>query len=137
MPESPFSDNSFVKFLEEEKLTGSRCLQCSTIYAPPRDICPNCHVSKMEWVTFSGRGRLAAFTCIAVAPPSMVEKGFGRTNPYCTGVVELDEGARVVARIEGVDAAHPETIRIGIPVRALFPRREQGESQPALAFEPA
>ncbi len=132
----PFSDSSYVKFLEEGKLAGTRCLQCSGMYAPPRGFCPNCHVSKMEWVTFSGKGRLAAFTCIAVAPPSMIEKGYGRTNPYCTGVVALDEGARVVARIEGVDAARPETIRIGTAVHALFPRKDQGADQPALAFEP-
>ena len=39
----------------------------------------------------------------------MVEEGYDRNNPYCSGAVELVEGPRVVARIEGVDTLHPET----------------------------
>ena len=49
-----------------------------------------------------GAGRLVALTSISIGPPAMQMEGFNRNNPYCTGVVELDEGPRVVARIEDV-----------------------------------
>ena len=61
----------------------------------------------------AGTGRLIAFTCIAIGPPWMAARGFDREHPYCSAVIELDEGPRVVARIEGVDTNRPEDIRIG------------------------
>ncbi|MED5415594.1 MAG: OB-fold domain-containing protein, partial [Candidatus Latescibacterota bacterium] len=42
-------------------------------------------------------------------------------NPYCTGVVRLHEGPRIVARIDGVDACHPERIDIGLPLAIRLP----------------
>ena len=138
MEERPFSDISYEKFLNEEKLMGSRCKGCGTQYVPPRSICVDCYGSEMEWIEMKGRGRLAAFTCINIPPPFMIAQGYNRKNPYCTGVVELEEGARVDARIEGVDCAKPEDIKVGMPLKVKYLHREEGEkSETYLAFEPA
>ena len=84
-----------------------------------------------------GAGRLVALTSISIGPPAMWEEGFNRENPYCAGVVKLDEGPRVVARIEGVDARNPESIEIGIPVTAVYLHRGEGEDRTTqLAFRP-
>jgi uncharacterized OB-fold protein len=112
MDARPFSDISYEKLLGEEKLAGSRCAKCNALFVPPKPICTKCYGTQMEWVEMSGKGKLFAFTVITVCPPAMAAEGYSRTNPYCTGVVELDEGARVDARIEGVDATKPETIRV-------------------------
>ncbi|TET58047.1 MAG: Zn-ribbon domain-containing OB-fold protein [Dehalococcoidia bacterium] len=137
MEEKHFSDISYEQFLNEEKLMGSRCKQCGAFFVPPRPICIKCYASEMEWVQTKGKGKLAAFTCIAVGPPFMMEEGYNRTRPYVSGVVELEEGARVVARIEGVDGSKPETIKIGTPLRAEFLHRGEGEdSATFLAFRP-
>ena len=135
MQDRPFSDISFESFLNEEKLMGSRCKKCQALYVPPRPICPACRGSEMSWEQVSGRGRLAAFTCISIAPPSMIAEGYNRHNPYISGVVELDEGARVDARIEGIDPQKPEEIRIGMPLQAKFLQR--GDHRTVLAFDPA
>ena len=74
----------------------------------------------MEWQTMEGVGRLVAFTSISVGPPPMVQQGYGRDNPYCTGVVELKEKTRVVARLKGVDSLNPDTIKVGLPVKVEF-----------------
>jgi scaffold protein (connect acetoacetyl-CoA thiolase and HMG-CoA synthase) len=138
MEDRPFSDVSYDKFMEEEKLMGSRCEACQVLYVPPRPICIKCYGSEMDWVELKGEGRLAAFTCISVGPPFMMAEGYSRKNPYCSGVVELAEGARVDARIEGVDTQKPETIRVGIPLKAKFLHREGAEEgQTVLIFEPA
>lgn len=85
----------------------------------------------------SGKGKLAAFSCIAIGPPSMIAEGYDRNNPYCVGVVELDEGVRVDARIEGVNGREPQTIRMGMPLQVVFLRRVEGEeTETCLAFEP-
>ena len=84
-----------------------------------------------------GAGRLVAVTSISIGPPAMQEEGFNRNNPYCTGVVELDEGPRVVARIEGVDARNPESIEIGMSVAAVYLHRGEGDDRTTqLAFRP-
>ncbi len=129
MEDRPFSDISYRKFLEEEKLMGSKCGTCSALFAPPRSICIQCHGSDMEWIGMSGTGVLAAFTCIAIGPASMIAEGYDRENPYCVGVVELAEGPRVDARIEGVDTTNPEAIRVGMPLKAKFLKT-------CLGFEP-
>lgn len=138
MEARPFTDFAYEQFLGEEKLMGSRCGKCGALFAPPRPLCTNCHGSEMEWVQLSGRGKLAAFSCIGVGPPFMVEEGYDRNRPYCVGVIELEEGARAVARIEEVDASRPESIRVGMPLTMKFLHRGEGEdSKTFLAFKPA
>ena len=137
MEERPFSDISYELFLNEKRLMGSRCKGCGTQYVPPRSICVDCYGSDMEWIEMKGNGHLAAFTCINIPPPFMIAQGYNRKNPYCTGVVELEEGTRVDARIEGVDCANPESINIGMPLKVKYLQREEGEKKETyLAFEP-
>ena len=137
MEERPFSDISYEQFLNKEKIMGSKCKKCHALYAPPRPICIKCQSSEMEWVEFKGEGKLTAFTCIAVGPPFMIAEGYNRKNPYVSGVVELDGGVRVDARIEGVDANSPDDIKVGMPLRAKFLHRGEGEKKETyLAFEP-
>lgn len=138
MEDRPFTDASYEQFLNEEKIMGSRCKKCQALYVPPRPVCLKCGGGDMEWAQMSGRGKLAAFTCIGIGPSFMAEEGYDRKNPYCTGVVELEENVRMDARIEGVDARNPETIRVGTPMTAEFLHRGEGESQRTFpAFRPA
>jgi len=68
----------------------------------------------------------------------MIEEGYSRKNPYCSGVVELKEGVRVDARIEGVDTNKPEDIKVGMALSAKFlHRQKEGIEKTYLAFEPA
>lgn len=138
MEARPINDVSYEEYLKEEKLMGSRCRSCRALFLPPRPICTECHKPEMDWEEVEGKGRLVSFTCIAVGPPLMKEEGFGRNNPYCLGIVEFDQGVRVVARIQGVDARRPESIRIGMPLSARFLHRGEGDTaRTVLAFEPA
>lgn len=137
MEERPFSDFSYRQFLKEEKLMGSKCKECDALFVPPRPICIQCHSSKMEWIEMKGRGKLAAFTVIAIGPPSMIAEGYDRNNPYCSGVVQLEEGPRVDARIEGVDTKKPEGIKVGMPLTVKYLHRGEGEDlKTYLAFQP-
>lgn len=138
MAQKPFSDLSFEQYLAEEKLMGSRCKTCGTLYLPPRPICIGCHGADMEWVQMKGEGRVAAFTCIAICPPAMLAEGYNRDNPYCTGVVALEEGVRVDARLEEVDPREPESIHVGMPVSVKYVHRDDGSvRRTTLAFRPS
>jgi len=134
----PFNDISYEQFLSEEKLMGARCQKCGVLFVPPRSICIKCYGTEMEWVEMKGKGKLAAFTCIAIGPPFMIKEGYDRKHPYVSGVVELEEGVKVVARIEGVDGSKPETIKIGTPLQVEFLHKGEGENSTTfLAFRPS
>jgi uncharacterized protein len=115
-----FNDVSFQQYLNEKRLMAARCTNCGALFFPPRGYCIGCSSFQMEWVELKGSGKISAFTCIAVGPPAMMEQGYDRKNPYCTGVVDLDEGPRTAARIEGVDAGNPAEIHLGMSVTATF-----------------
>ncbi|MGC9358377.1 MAG: Zn-ribbon domain-containing OB-fold protein, partial [Anaerolineae bacterium] len=88
---------TFYNYLNEHKLMGIRCKACGHIHVPPRPVCPGCRDAEIEWVEMSGRGKLAAFTIIYIAPTPMLAAGYSRKHPYCSGIVELEEGARISA----------------------------------------
>ncbi len=133
--ERPFTSASFEQYLNEKKLMGSHCTTCNKDFLPPRAICPNCHGDQLTWIEFSGKGRLAAFTSIFIAPTVMIAEGYGRENPYLAGVVELDEGVKISAQILGLDARKAEEVKIGAPLKVEFVERGEGESKKmALAF---
>lgn len=125
--DTAFTNTAYQAFLDEEKLMGSRCVETGEIFVPPRAMCPNTYSTNMEMVSVSGKGKLVAFTAIHIGPTSMVEAGYDRFNPYCTGVVQLDEGPLLSGQILGVDAKNPESIAIGTPLRVTFVNRSHGE----------
>ncbi|MFC1934920.1 Zn-ribbon domain-containing OB-fold protein [Chloroflexota bacterium] len=137
MEERPFSDISYHQFLSEEKIMGSKCKKCGALYAPPRPICIKCRGIEMQWVEMRGKGKLVAFTCIAVVTPVMTKAGYDKQHPYVVGVVELEEGVKVDAHIKGIDGTKPEAIKIGTPLVVEFPHSSKGkDSQIILTFRP-
>ena len=130
-----FNAASYYSYLKEGQLMGVRCRNCGQLSAEARPMCQACHSRDMEWFAFSGRGQLSAFTCISVVPNAMGEKGFGRNNPYCSGIVTLEEGPRISALILGVDAANPQNIGTGIALTLQV--EDQDKDRPTLAFVPA
>ena len=60
MEERTFSDISFEKYLDEDRLMGSQCKKCNEVFLPPRPICIKCHSPEMKWVEMETKGRLSA-----------------------------------------------------------------------------
>ncbi|MBN2123717.1 MAG: Zn-ribbon domain-containing OB-fold protein [Deltaproteobacteria bacterium] len=133
--ENDFYSAAYHRHLREKKLVGSRCGACGRLSVPPKPLCPKCRGTGMSLVEMKGKGRLASYSVIAVPPPLMVEEGFDRSRPYCSGVVELEEGPKVMARILGVDLDRPDRIRIGTPLGVEFTEAEHdGDMKTFLAF---
>ena len=93
------------------------------------------HGRDMEWHEFSGKATLSTFTSISIVPVSMANKGYGRDNPYCTGIVTLEEGPRISARITGVDAQNPQNIKPGIDM--VLDLEDIDAENPTPTFRPA
>jgi uncharacterized OB-fold protein len=83
-------------------------------------------------VELSARGRLWAWTAVTSAPP-----GYRGPVPYGFGVVELDDGVRVVTRLTEPD---PGALRAGQPVRLVLEAIGGGDGEDPVvvyAFAPA
>ena len=133
---SEFTSAAFYTKLKENKqLVGVRCQDCDHLSPEPRPMCPECHGFNMEWHRFSGKAKLSTFTCISIVPVSMAAKGYGRDNPYCTGIVSLEEGPRISALIKGIDGTNPQRIKTGMDL--VLDPDDLDEESPALAFKPA
>jgi uncharacterized OB-fold protein len=131
----PFTAASFNQYLKENKLMGTQCTDCAALHLPPRAICPVCQSDQMIWKEFNGQGKLSAFTAVYIGPTFMNELGFDRANPYLTGVVTLDEGVKISARLLGFEEAQPAEVEIDTPLS--FEVLILGEAEvagPQLAF---
>ena len=91
----------------------------------PRPIGVKSGKANLEWRASSGRGVLYSYTLVHVPAP-----GFEDRVPYLIGLVELDEGVRIVANLVGVGA---DDVRIGMPMRVTWEPLGDGNYY---AFEP-
>lgn len=136
--DNQFTFSAYTGYLNEHRLMGSRDIKTGEIFLPPRPLNPANFSTDMEWVAFSGRGFLQAFTIIHIGSIPMIAAGYDRNNPYCVGIVKTEEGPLISAQILGVDPGQPESIKIGIPVKVKYIDREYGGVRKTfLAFEPA
>jgi len=67
---------------------------------------------EFEFIEMSGKATLHTFTEIVAAPT-----GFEELTPYTVGVVDLDEGGRLLARIG--DTVENEEIKIGMKLQVV------------------
>ena len=134
--EKDITIQSYLEYIANKKLMGSKCKKCNAMYVPPRKLCIKCNSTDMEWVEMSGKGKVAAFSCIGVGTTFMVEKGYSMKKPYCFSVIKLDEGPMISGQLIGVDESKPETIKIDTPVKVTFIETElKGETRVDLGFE--
>ncbi len=75
------------------------CNACGARYFPPTPRCWACGAFDMGWTAASGRGHLYSF---AVPHHPQVD---GFTYPLFVGLVELEEGVRIVSNIVGCERA--------------------------------
>ena len=99
-------------------------------------MCSACRSFDVAWHPFSGNATLSTFTLHFGGPRLLGEgRGYGRNNPYCTGIVTLEEGPRISARITGVDGSNPQSIRTGMAL--ALDLEDLDPDRPSLAFRPA
>jgi len=135
--EKEITVQNYLEYVNSKKLMGSKCKKCNETYVPPRKLCIKCNSTDLEWVEMSGKGKLAAFSCIGVGTTFMVSKGYSMKKPYCFSVIKLDEGPMISGQLIGVDESKPDTILIGTPVKLSFIETDlKGETRVDLGFEP-
>lgn len=99
--------------LREGRLLLKRCGSCSRQHHYPRELCPYCGSDALEWSPVRGTGSVYSFT-VARRPAG---PAFKQDVPYVVAIIELDEGARMMSNIVGID---PDEVRIGQRVAVEF-----------------
>lgn len=115
------------------RLRYTYCRSCGRGFYPPRTRCVYCGSRDVEERYSSGRGVLREYTIVYQTPA-----GYTDFSPLVIGLVELDEGLRVLAQIVDIE---PEKISPGLRVEAVLRRLyvdgETGLIQYGLKFAPA
>lgn len=97
----------------EHKLLVQRCAGCGQHVFYPRVYCPHCHGDELTWIQASGRGTVYSLTVVRRA----AGPAFADDVPYVIGLIDLEEGVRLLSRIQVSD---PDDARIGMAVQVAF-----------------
>ncbi len=111
MPETDLmpSIEKFYGLASKGQLQLAECSDCKAKYATPKTVCPKCLSTKMRFIPSTGSGKIVSYTVIHVPPIGFQEKA-----PYILGIVELQEGPRLLGLINGVK---PEEAKVGQRVK--------------------
>jgi uncharacterized OB-fold protein/acyl dehydratase len=88
-----------------------KCSSCGKLRHPPRPLCSHCQSREWESIVASGKGTIYSY--VVMYYPEIP----GYHYPLAVGVIELEEGTRLVANIEGID--HDE-LEIGMAVQGAI-----------------
>ena len=97
----PAPDNASRHFWQsaaDGQLVVQRCTDCGRYQFYPRAPCTHC-TGEAEWVAAAGRGTLRTFTVIR----QNRSEAFADLSPYAVGIVELEEGVRMMSNIIDCD----------------------------------
>jgi uncharacterized OB-fold protein len=108
--------------LRADRFMLQQCETCGRSVFYPRVLCPFCGSEALAWRQ-AGRGGTVYSTTVVARR----EKDGG---PYNVALVDLDEGVRMLSRIEGLA---PEDVRIGMRVR---PTIGAIDGEPVVLFAP-
>lgn len=117
-------DNAFwFEAAREGRLAIQRCGDCGSLRHPPSPACPSCRSFVWDAVTASGRCTLHSWTVIHHPQ----DPAF--TYPLAVGLVDLEEGTRLVADIAGVPH---DDLHVGMALEVGFSEHAHGEVLPQL-----
>jgi len=123
----PIAPGLFTVGPDGPTLAAARCAACTRMHFPAGPACPYCAAADVRPAVVGPTGRLWLFTVVTSRPP-----GYRGPLPYGFGVVELDGGLRVVARLT---EARLERLRPGLPMRLVVePLFDDDEGRPVLSW---
>ena len=77
------------------ELLVQQCRACGKTNMWPRYACPHCQSDELDWTKSAGSGTLHSFCVLRQGAP----EGHEADLPYALGVVKLDEGVQILARL--------------------------------------
>ena len=135
---TPAVEGLFREAEDGARLCGSRCAHCGTPAFPKSALChsADCDDSQMQDAEFGPNGTVWSYSVqnYPPPPPAIVPDPY---EPYALGVVDLEDGLRVVGRLTSTD---PAQIGVGSAVRLVVGEigiDTEGKARSSWIFEPA
>ncbi len=105
-------DNEFFwEGARRHELRIQQCQGCQALHNPPTPRCPDCGSFDQGWIVSSGRGHLYSYA----VPRYPQVRGF--RYPVLVGLIELEEGARLVSNVVGVTR---DQLAVGMPLEVCW-----------------
>ncbi len=123
MQDAKRPDQFFQRALAEGEILLPKCDDCGAYHFFPRVLCPHCHGTAISWKQAAGKGRVYTTT--------VVRRSANRGGDYNVCMVELQEGVRMMSRVEGIA---PGEVAIDMAVTAFV---GEAEGAPAVLFKPS
>ena len=95
-PEVDLESRAWWEGLRSHQILLQHCGQCGRVRFPPMPRCPWCACDTFDTVESSGRGAVYSFVTAHVA----ISPGYRGSLPYTVATVALDEGPRLLGRVE-------------------------------------
>jgi uncharacterized OB-fold protein len=111
--------NDFIDYLEQGKVMGTRCVDCSQVFFPPRANCYKCLSSNVEWFEVSGKGKLITYSKLKYAPV-----GFENDLPYSIAVLDYGD-YRIFGRI--ASSVPDDDIKLGMEMNTVVNKLPNGQ----------
>ena len=115
----------FAELRDNKRIMGRHCLGCDRTLVPARAYCDACFRETDEWVTIGTRGRIDAFTIVAMKFP-------GLPDPPLAIVYVTLEGAdtAILNYLDGIDLGDIDVAAAALmerpQVEAVFDEQPQG-----------
>lgn len=110
-----------------------QCQSCRKFNMYPRYACPFCQSENLGWQKASGKGKLLSWTVLRAGGP----EGFETETPYALGVVRLEEGVQLLARLVNDSSGDWKDYACDMPVKFAPGTPEQMQARPAAWFTAA
>ena len=91
--DGPGPDAQFLQALGEGRVMLQHCQDCAAVRFPPALVCRRCGSPRLDWRASPGQGTVYSTTTVR-----------DRAGDYNVAIVELEGGARMMSRVEGVGA---------------------------------
>jgi uncharacterized protein len=118
----------FWEATRERRLVVQWCRPCGKPIFYPREVCPRCLGTDLEWRDSAGTGTVYAAS--VQHKPSMPLPAYSE-GPFVIALIELDEGVRLMSNVVGCD---PEAVTVGMEVAVTWEELTDGRHLPL--FQP-
>lgn len=112
------ASSRFLRAIEQGRLIGLRCPECSKVYVPPRGACPRCGVEITDEVEVADTGVVTTFTVVHIPLPGSEIK-----PPFVTATIRLDGADQTLLHL--LSGCDPSEARVGMRVRAVWRPKEE------------
>lgn len=113
----------FWEATRDQRLVLQWCRSCDRPIHYPREACPRCLGTDLEFRPASGAGTV--YACSVMHRPA--HPGMADDVPYVVALIDLDEGVRLMSNVVGIE---PDAVRVGQAVQVTWEALDDGRHLP-------